>query len=45
MGKGDRRTKRGKLWRGTHGKLRSAAKEKLRAADGELKAPTKRAAV
>jgi len=22
MGKGDRRTKRGKIWRGTHGKAR-----------------------
>jgi 30S ribosomal protein S31 len=22
MGKGDRRTKRGKIWRGTHGKTR-----------------------
>lgn len=31
MGKGDRRTKRGKVWAGTHGKLRSASKEKLRA--------------
>ncbi|HRZ39413.1 MAG TPA: 30S ribosomal protein THX [Candidatus Omnitrophota bacterium] len=27
MGKGDRRTKRGKIWRGTHGKCRPASKE------------------
>jgi len=28
MGKGDKRTKRGKIWRGSHGKSRSRAKEK-----------------
>lgn len=29
MGKGDKRTKRGKLWRGSHGKMRRpAGKEK-----------------
>jgi 30S ribosomal protein S31 len=27
MGKGDRRTKRGKIWRGTHGKTRPAKKK------------------
>jgi len=28
MGKGDRRTKRGKLWRGTYGKYRPRKKKK-----------------
>ncbi|MFH1360466.1 MAG: 30S ribosomal protein THX [Candidatus Omnitrophota bacterium] len=28
MGKGDRRTKRGKIWRGSHGKTRLRKKEK-----------------
>jgi len=27
MGKGDRRTKRGKIWRGTYGKYRSRKKK------------------
>lgn len=27
MGKGDKRTKRGKLWRGTYGKMRRPAGE------------------
>lgn len=27
MGKGDRRTRRGKIWRGTHGRLRLRAKK------------------
>ena len=27
MGKGDRRTRRGKIWRGTHGKYRLKAKK------------------
>ncbi|PYP31140.1 MAG: 30S ribosomal protein THX [Gemmatimonadetes bacterium] len=30
MGKGDRRTKRGKIYRGTHGNSRSRKKEKAR---------------
>lgn len=30
MGKGDRRTKRGKIYRGTHGNTRRRAKEKAR---------------
>jgi len=28
MGKGDRRTKKGKIWRGTHGKTRLKKKKK-----------------
>lgn len=28
MGKGDRRTKRGKIWRGTYGKTRPKPKKK-----------------
>ena len=28
MGKGDRRTKRGKIWRGTYGKYRPRKKKK-----------------
>lgn len=28
MGKGDRRTKRGKIWRGTYGKCRPKKKKK-----------------
>jgi len=28
MGKGDRRTKRGKIWRGTYGKFRPRKKKK-----------------
>jgi 30S ribosomal protein S31 len=28
MGKGDRRTKRGKIWRGSHGRLRPKEKKK-----------------
>ena len=31
MGKGDRRTRRGKVWRGTHGKSRSRKQQRLRA--------------
>ena len=31
MGKGDRKTRRGKTWRGTHGKTRSHAREQARA--------------
>jgi 30S ribosomal protein S31 len=27
MGKGDRRSKRGKIWRGTHGKVRPKKKK------------------
>ncbi|HEY81476.1 MAG TPA: 30S ribosomal protein THX [Anaerolineae bacterium] len=27
MGKGDKRTRRGKIWRGTHGKYRLKAKK------------------
>ncbi len=27
MGKGDRRTRRGKIWRGTHGKYRPKKKK------------------
>jgi 30S ribosomal protein S31 len=27
MGKGDRRTRRGKVWRGTHGKVRPRKKK------------------
>jgi 30S ribosomal protein S31 len=27
MGKGDRRTRRGKIWRGTHGKMRPKKKK------------------
>ncbi|WJW74947.1 30S ribosomal protein THX [Thiohalobacter sp. IOR34] len=27
MGKGDRRTRRGKIWRGTHGKSRPKKKD------------------
>jgi len=30
MGKGDRRSKRGKIYRGTHGNTRSRKKEKAR---------------
>jgi len=30
MGKGDRRTKRGKIYRGTHGNTRSRKKEKAK---------------
>ena len=30
MGKGDRRTRTGKIWMGSHGKTRSRKKEKLR---------------
>lgn len=32
MGKGDRRTRRGKLYRGTHGKTRPAGKSTKRSA-------------
>ncbi|HOV33210.1 MAG TPA: 30S ribosomal protein THX [Candidatus Hydrogenedens sp.] len=28
MGKGDKRTKRGKIWRGSHGKTRPKSSEK-----------------
>lgn len=28
MGKGDRRTRRGKIWAGTHGKTRPRSQEK-----------------
>jgi 30S ribosomal protein S31 len=28
MGKGDKRTKRGKIWRGSHGRLRPSEKKK-----------------
>lgn len=28
MGKGDRRTRRGKIWRGTYGRTRSREKKK-----------------
>jgi ribosomal small subunit protein bTHX len=31
VGKGDRRTQRGKIWRGSHGKTRSRDDEKARA--------------
>lgn len=34
MGKGDIRTRRGKLYRGTHGKTRPKGKEKKRTAPG-----------
>ncbi|MDJ0831586.1 MAG: 30S ribosomal protein THX [Desulfobacterales bacterium] len=30
MGKGDRRTKRGKIWQGTHGAHRPKAKKKAK---------------
>ncbi len=30
MGKGDRRTRRGKIWRGTHGKTRPKPKKKAK---------------
>ena len=30
MGRGDRRTKRGKIWKGTYGKLRLRKKKALR---------------
>jgi 30S ribosomal protein S31 len=30
MGKGDRKTKRGKLWRGSHGKSRPRKKKKTK---------------
>lgn len=33
MGKGDRRTKRGKIWRGTYGKCRPRKKKKENSAD------------
>jgi len=29
MGKGDRKTRRGKIWRGTYGKTRSRKKKKV----------------
>ncbi len=29
MGKGDRRTRRGKIWRGTHGNARPKKKKKV----------------
>jgi len=32
MGKGDRRTKRGKIWRGTNGNSRPTARNKRKAA-------------
>ena len=32
MGKGDRRTKRGKIWRGTYGKYRPRKKKKKKEA-------------
>ncbi|MGD8331054.1 MAG: 30S ribosomal protein THX [Acidobacteriota bacterium] len=31
MGKGDKRTRRGKTWRGSHGKTRSRKQEQARA--------------
>jgi 30S ribosomal protein S31 len=31
MGRGDRRTKRGKIWRGSHGKTRPKKKKKCKA--------------
>jgi len=31
VGKGDRRTRRGKIWRGSHGKTRSRTQEKEQA--------------
>ena len=33
MGKGDRKTKRGKVWRGTHGKRRPRKKKPVTATD------------
>jgi 30S ribosomal protein S31 len=30
MGKGDRRSKRGKIWRGTHGKRRLRKKKRIK---------------
>lgn len=30
MGKGDKKTKRGKLWRGSHGKSRPRKKKKIK---------------
>jgi len=30
MGKGDRKSKKGKIWRGTHGKTRRRPREKTR---------------
>lgn len=44
MGKGDRRTRRGKLWVGSHGKTRSASKEKARAAKGSKTTTVKKTA-
>lgn len=44
MGKGDQRTKRGKIWRGTFGKRRPRKKKKrlvARAAEKSLSAPTR----
>lgn len=32
MGKGDRRTRRGKIWRGTYGRLRPREKKKQKLA-------------
>ncbi|MFW5908947.1 MAG: 30S ribosomal protein THX [Desulfosalsimonas sp.] len=37
MGKGDRKTKRGKIWRGTHGKARSKKNNSQREHDGKDK--------
>jgi 30S ribosomal protein S31 len=41
MGKGDRRTKKGKIFRGTHGKRRPGKKKKKAGAPGSA-APAKR---
>jgi 30S ribosomal protein S31 len=37
MGKGDRRTKRGKIWRGSHGRLHPGDKKKNEEEKGKAK--------
>ena len=41
MGKGDRRTKRGKIFRGSHGKTRARGKPAKHVAPGGAKKPAK----